>query len=632
MTHHSEASKPRRPIESGKSVESVASVELASFSDTVESPDFLNFPDSPRSGDSLAHGDVTSPELGGSPRPKGWTRPAASGQAPPARADHASRDALAPEPSDSADHRAAGRTGPGGRTESAVVFSHPDHPGRPGRPGRSGLPTGGSDGERDAPDPARHVAAMAAAQAEQVVLRSPAELADALPYLLGYRPEDSIVLVAIHDRQGYGSFGGRVRLGIPARDEDWPEVARQMARCLVSGCERRGARPEGIVAFVCRDSPPGGTRRQVMESLRPLAQLLRTECGSLDIPVLEALCMSDGHFWSYCCPDLHCCPPEGTPLGLPGASVLSAAMTYAGLQVRGTLKEFRARLVPWETAAALEQESALDAAGMALVARILDKVQRAEVAGETLDLGRRVLGRLAAAPHVPDTLEADQRDDELITHQEAAALILGLQDRTTRDQAAEWVEEGEAGPALRMWRALARRCVGPYGEHAAAPLTLAGWVAWSMGDELEAREALAMALGVDPGYVFARLLHQACNDGLDPEAIRRCLRRERANRTSASSPSPSSPSGHLAKAAAAPAGHAAPADPTRDTPAEKGSDPTGRGPRAATGLPRAERPRRPESRGPAHGRRRRARPTRARAAGTGPGALRPPGRRATGRG
>lgn len=80
---------------------------------------------------------------------------------------------------------------------------------------------------------------------------------------------------------------------------------------------------------------------------------------------------------------------------------------------------------------------------------------------------------------------------------------------------------------MRLWRALARRCVGPYGEHAAAPLTLAGWVAWSTGDELEAREALAMALGADPDYLFARLLHQACNEGLDPESIRRCLREGR---------------------------------------------------------------------------------------------------------
>ncbi|MFJ9634311.1 DUF4192 domain-containing protein [Streptomyces sp. NPDC101175] len=365
----------------------------------------------------------------------------------------------------------------------------------------------------------------------QVTLRTPAELADALPYLLGYRPEDSIVLVALHDRDGRGRFGGRARLGIPAGPDDWASVARQLAHGLVTGSERRGNRPEQMIAYVCQEPAPGETGRQVMERLRPLVQKLRTECGRLDVTVIEALCISDGRFWSYCCPIEGCCPVDGSSMGLPGTSVLAAAATYAGLQVRGTLRELRSRLLPWETAAALEQETALDAAGMALVPRILDEAHRVDVAQETLDLAQLILRRFAEASPVSGALHSDLRDDALLAHDEAATLILGLQDRTTRDRAAEWMEGDEALAALRLWRALARRCVGPYGEHAAAPLTLAGWVAWSTGDDLEAREALAMALGADSDYLFARLLHQACNEGMDPESIRRCLRAERQDRT-----------------------------------------------------------------------------------------------------
>ncbi|WP_055695094.1 DUF4192 domain-containing protein [Streptomyces prasinopilosus] len=362
---------------------------------------------------------------------------------------------------------------------------------------------------------------------QQVTLRTPAELADALPYLLGYHPEDSIVLVALYDKDGRGRFGGRARLGIPANRDDWPAAARQLAQGLVTGSERRGVKPEQMVVFLCREPGEGEPGRRVKERLGPLAHALRLECGALDVPVVEALCISGGRFWSYCCDDEGCCPPAGTPMGLPGTSVLAAAATYAGLQVRGTLRELRARFLPWENAAALEQEAALDAAHRTLVPKILDAAGRDEVARQTRELASRVMDRLAGAPSVSGMLPADLRDDELLRHDEAAALILGLQDRTTRDRAAEWMEGEEAGPALRLWRALARRCVGSYGEHAAAPLTLAGWVAWSTGDELEAREALAMALGADPDYLFARLLHQACNEGLDPESIRRCLRAER---------------------------------------------------------------------------------------------------------
>ncbi|GCB45481.1 DUF4192 domain-containing protein [Streptomyces sp. NL15-2K] len=370
----------------------------------------------------------------------------------------------------------------------------------------------------------------------QVTLRTPAELADALPYLLGYRPEDSIVLVALHDRGGRGRFGGRARLGIPTSEDDWASAARQLAHGLVTGSERRGAKPEQIVAYVCQEPAKGETGQQVMRRLAQLAGLLRTECGRLDVPVIEALCISEGRFWSYCCPSEGCCPPDGLPMGLPGTSVLAAAATYAGLQVRGTLRELRARLLPWETAAALEQELVLDTTSMTQVPKMLDAAGRADVAEEALQLAERVMTRLAEAAPVSGALEADLRDDELLGHEEAAMLILALQDRSTRDRAAEWMEADEAGPALRLWRALARRCVGPYGEHAAAPLTLVGWVAWSSGDDIEAREALAMALGADPDYLFARLLHQACNEGLDPESIRRCLRTEREQRAARSGP------------------------------------------------------------------------------------------------
>lgn len=404
--------------------------------------------------------------------------------------------------------------------------------------------------------------------APAVTLRTPAELADALPYLLGFRPENSVVLIALHGP--HGRFGGRVRLGIPQRAEDWPAVAEQLAQCLVTGCERREARPDGVVAFLCQEpgGPAGGTfglsdnssrltggaselsggssgltggaselsGRQVMERLRPLAQALRTACGSLDVPVLEAVCVSAGRFWTYCCPDQRCCPAEGTPLPPAGTSVMAAATAYAGRQVGPDQSALRARLTPWRTAAAAAQESALHAAAVAIVPRILDEGGHEGIAVETLDLARRLMARLAAAPAKPDPRDADLQDDELLAHDEAAAVILGLQDRTTRDRAAEWMEGADGKSALRLWRALARRCVGPFHEHAAAPLTLAGWVAWSLGDLIEGQEALTMALIADPHYTFALLLHPVCGADDDPEPIRRILRGERSEREPDASP------------------------------------------------------------------------------------------------
>uniref|UniRef100_A0AAU3GPP1 DUF4192 domain-containing protein n=1 Tax=Streptomyces sp. NBC_01401 TaxID=2903854 RepID=A0AAU3GPP1_9ACTN len=371
--------------------------------------------------------------------------------------------------------------------------------------------------------------------AQQVTLRGPAELADALPYLMGFHPNDSVVMVALHG--GRGRFGGRLRLGIPPEPQEWAPVADQLARSLIAGSERRESRPDAILVFLCQDPAEGESAPGTMERLRPLAQRLRTACGALDVPVLEALCISDGRYWSYCCPDDRCCPPEGSPLALPGTTVMAAAAAYAGVQVRGSLRDMEARLMPWERAAAQEQERALDSAGAVLVSRILDVGGRAEVAGETLALARALMERLGAAS-AAGSAGTDSGDDGLIAPDEAAAVILGLQDRETRDRAAEWMEGPEAGTALRLWRSLARRCVGAYVEHAAAPLTLAGWVSWSMGDEAGARVALGLALRADPDYTFAQLLHQACNQGLDPETLRSCLRGERTLRDGGSDSAP----------------------------------------------------------------------------------------------
>ncbi|MDT0320672.1 DUF4192 domain-containing protein [Streptomyces millisiae] len=365
----------------------------------------------------------------------------------------------------------------------------------------------------------------------RVTLRGPADLADALPYLLGFEPDDSIVLVALHGPRG--RVGGRIRTGIPGDPESWEETARQLAACLAESGGKAGTRPDAAVVYLCQKACEGQSAKEAMERLRPLAQCLRTACGALDVPVYEALFLSRDRYWSYCCPGTGCCSGEGNELPQAGTSAMAAAATYAGIRVRGSLRELERRFAPLGQPEAARQARAFDAAAVALVPRMLGGTADAlTVRGETVELAERLLTRFrrAALSSGRDDPSADPSDDSLLTCEEAARLVLGLQDRLARDRAAEWMEGPEAEVALRLWRALARRCVAAYEAHAAAPLTLAGWVSWSTGDELGARVALGRALEIDPEYVFARLLHQACNEGLDPEPLRRCMRQQRAAR------------------------------------------------------------------------------------------------------
>lgn len=325
---------------------------------------------------------------------------------------------------------------------------------------------------------------------QQITLRGPAELADALPFMLGFHPTDSVVLVGLHGERG--RFGGRVRLGIPSSPREWASTADHLAECLVEGGARSGARPDGVVVFLCQDPAPGETGRHVMERLRPFSQRLRTACGALDIPVYEVLCISDGLYFSYCCPDARCCPPDGTPLALSGTTVMAATAAYAGMQVRGTLRDMEARLKPAGGPGEEEQRAALDAAAASIVPRILEGSEeqgRVNVREETLRLAREILRRFAnpkplkspksakfpetamspetrtasKAPkpsantanppgvtipgrNLVDTSERDAADDALITPEEAAALILGLQDRVTGTVPPNGWKAGRAPP------------------------------------------------------------------------------------------------------------------------------------------------------------------------------------------
>ncbi|WP_202236664.1 DUF4192 domain-containing protein [Actinacidiphila reveromycinica] len=361
----------------------------------------------------------------------------------------------------------------------------------------------------------------------KVTLRGPEDLADALPYLLGFQPTDSLVLVALHGE--HGRFGGRLRVALPENPEDWSIGADQLAECLVRNSTRRSGHPDAVVVFLCQDPADGERPSDVMERLRPLAQRLRVACGDLDVPVVEALCVSAGRWWSYCLPECEPAPAEGTALPPPGSSAVAATAAYAGMPVPGLLRDIETRLRP-AARDDHQQEIALDIACAELLPRMLADHRAEETRRRTLRLARAALERFRAAPRLDDATRADEQDDGLLGDDEAAALILGIQDKATRDRAAEWAEPGQADAAVRLWRALARRCVGPYQEHAVTPLTLAGWVTWSTGDETEARVALRMALDLDPGYTFARLLHTSVNEGLDPELLRRTLRQERRKR------------------------------------------------------------------------------------------------------
>ncbi|MFI2258978.1 DUF4192 family protein [Streptomyces tubercidicus] len=110
----------------------------------------------------------------------------------------------------------------------------------------------------------------------------------------------------------------------------------------------------------------------------------------------------------------------------------------------------------------------------------------------------------------------------------AARIILGLQDRETRDAALSTGAESDLPYERQLWGYLARHCVPPHTDKAPPLLTLLGWVFWRQGDTVTASHALTDALGIDPGCSLAGLLLDGIRTECDPAKILAMFRKEAA--------------------------------------------------------------------------------------------------------
>src|SRR4051812_49810640 len=80
-----------------------------------------------------------------------------------------------------------------------------------------------------------------------VRMSDPGEIAAAVPYLLGFRPEESVVLVALGGPSG-GRLGLIVRVDLPA-----PEDAAEAAEVAANGIATD--RPAGVLVLIVSEAP-----------------------------------------------------------------------------------------------------------------------------------------------------------------------------------------------------------------------------------------------------------------------------------------------------------------------------------------------------------------------------------------
>ncbi|MFB7945216.1 DUF4192 domain-containing protein [Kitasatospora phosalacinea] len=353
-----------------------------------------------------------------------------------------------------------------------------------------------------------------------VRLRGPADMAEMLPYLLGFFPDDSIVAVGL---QGSAlDQGGVIRIDIPEDPACWERTAEEAARLLVELSEQRDRRPVQVLLYLCRDPADGARASEdgpaVLARLRPLAAALARAFRNEQVAVKESLCVSAGRWWSFLCAEADCCPPDGTPVrAAHQPSPLAVAATFAGLAPRGSRKAIVAGLAPVGPPGSEVQRRALEDAGPPFIRELAGPGGRVAAVERTAGLLAEAMAEFRAGARELDSTRT-------------ARLLIGMQDKLGRDRAAEYAEPDELAAAQRLWRFLIQRCVDPFEHLAAPPMTLLAWTSWLAGDSATARIVLARALELEPDYTLARLLYESLNCGIAPEALLRVVRRERTAR------------------------------------------------------------------------------------------------------
>jgi hypothetical protein len=330
------------------------------------------------------------------------------------------------------------------------------------------------------------------APAERITLGSPEAILAAIPYLLGFYPAQSLVVLGLAGRPGKVRVTFRYDLPDPADSALTAEIADHAVQVL--GQQRLR------LAVLAGYGPAGLVTPVLVTAMRWL------EANGIELR--EAIRAEGGRYWCVLCEDPGCCSPDGMPFD-PCSHPAAAAMNQAGLEALPD----RAAL----------SRSLLPPAGSA--ERIRAATRRAEQ--RLVDLGTKHVHEGGEDP-LQATVKAGQaalqrairryRAGSAITSaDELAWLAVLVADLRVRDDAWARMDPAQWEAHQRLWTDVVR---GAATEYVAAPASLLAFTGWQSGRGALAMVAIDRALAARPGYSMAQLIADAVQAGLPPSAAR----------------------------------------------------------------------------------------------------------------
>ena len=309
-------------------------------------------------------------------------------------------------------------------------------------------------------------------------LTSPHDLLAAIPFLIGYHPENSLVLVALKD----DSVGMAMRVDMPT------DIAPESYDLLASHFQREAADAALIVAYVDSQTDP----EPVL--INTSAALLRA-----GISIKESLIVFDGRYRSMLCHDSECCPPLGSPIPDIDSSRIAAEHVIAG------------HPMPFANVSGLVQS-------IAALPSAMEESWQSEVrtfwiesdSENLLDLQRD--GATAVIDLAGEYAQGRGAEDR-----ELVARVIGrISDIQVRDYALGSHNEETADAYWQMWRELL--LIAPRGFVAPIASIFAA-LAYERGEGALAHKALDRALADDERYSLALLLRRVFTAGWPPQSF-----------------------------------------------------------------------------------------------------------------
>ena len=328
-----------------------------------------------------------------------------------------------------------------------------------------------------------NVADMTTKQPE-FTLNRPGALIAALPAILGFVPEKSLVLVSIDG----GELGAVMRVDLTERLTDTlGRLADLVAAAAPAAAIAVIVDAEAACCPVCNDQ-----HRRLIDALSQ--ELSRNDIELLSAHVVDRV--ARGGRW-------HCVDGcgAGGPIDDPVASPLAAAAVLEGRRLYPRRADLQAVITPD------------DAARSAAVAAVIDDCAADRAAAADVEPGERAHHDVEQVLAAVVELAAGREP----TDAELARMGSSLTDVLVRDTLCALAIGQYAADAETLWSTLARVLPEPWRAEA---LVLLAFSAYSRGDGPLAGVSLEAVLRAAPQHRMAGLLDTALQSGLRPDRIR----------------------------------------------------------------------------------------------------------------